>query len=370
MYTKLLLSLIASATITFLFSTCTSNSPVPTRREVKSPTFDSNYARAYDLLIKTADNFNKTESVDSGKLAIPIIEKLVAQTDDSAVWATYAEILFEVGYGFQGIDLYDSSYPYLQKSLDVCLEHFGEDYLLVTMCINKLSFYYNYIGDLAKERENLFRSFRIRRKICDSVDIYLAYGYGNMGAYYYNIGDVAKGKLFMQKADEIITNQYREYSLINNPLNNDTTQRVTHYFNRFPKWKNAFLTNIPRAYASVLHGAAMNYLRHNNVAAYLHKISEYRKVISKDTIAKFSTEIDYYGLQAEYYQKIGNVELSNTYLDSLGKAVHFMQGWDYAGEILITKAIILMQRGDMEAAKKILYSKEFDRNEEEALFIG
>ena len=46
MYTKLLLSLIASATITFLFSTCTSNSPVRTRREVNSPTFDYNYALA------------------------------------------------------------------------------------------------------------------------------------------------------------------------------------------------------------------------------------------------------------------------------------------------------------------------------------
>ncbi|MBK6817817.1 MAG: tetratricopeptide repeat protein, partial [Saprospiraceae bacterium] len=53
---------------------------------------------------------------------------------------TYAEILFEVGYAYQGIDMYDSSYPYLQKSLDVCLEHFGEDYLLTTMCLNKLSF--------------------------------------------------------------------------------------------------------------------------------------------------------------------------------------------------------------------------------------
>ncbi|MBK8780034.1 MAG: hypothetical protein IPO25_22500 [Saprospiraceae bacterium] len=109
------MSLIASATITFLFSTCTSNSPVRTRREVNSPTFDYNYARAYDLLIKAADNFNKAESVDSGKLAIPIIEKLAAQTDDSLVWATYAEILFEVGYAYQMNDMYDSCYPYLKN---------------------------------------------------------------------------------------------------------------------------------------------------------------------------------------------------------------------------------------------------------------
>ncbi|MBK6479126.1 MAG: hypothetical protein IPF93_12710 [Saprospiraceae bacterium] len=101
MYTKLFLSILTGATITCLFTTCSTNPPITTKTQTKSPTFDSNYARAYDLLIKTADNFNKRVSVDSGLLALPIIENLVTQMDDSTVWATYAEILFEVGYAYQ-----------------------------------------------------------------------------------------------------------------------------------------------------------------------------------------------------------------------------------------------------------------------------
>ncbi|MGB3172740.1 MAG: hypothetical protein WBB12_02755, partial [Saprospiraceae bacterium] len=61
MYTKLLLSLIASATITFLFSTCTSNTLIPAKKETKTPTFETDFSRAYELLIKTADNFIKKE---------------------------------------------------------------------------------------------------------------------------------------------------------------------------------------------------------------------------------------------------------------------------------------------------------------------
>ncbi|MBL0110457.1 MAG: tetratricopeptide repeat protein [Saprospiraceae bacterium] len=290
--------------------------------------------------------------------------------DDSTVWATYAEILFEVGYAYQGIDMYDSSYPYLQKSLDVCLEHFGEDYLLVTMCLNKLSFYYYYIGDLAKERENLFRSFRIRRKICDSMDIYLAYGYGNMGAYYYDIGDIAKANLFKHKAGEIISYQYQLYNSITNPMTNDTMEKVVHYFSRFPKWKNAFLTNVPRAYVAVLQNTAQDYLRNSNLASYLSKLSEYKNVISKDTVAKSSTKFLYYGLQAEYFQKAGDINLSNLYLDSLTNSIHFIKGWDYYGRSIIPKSFILMQRRSLGSAKYILFSEKVKQNENRHLVVA
>jgi CHAT domain-containing protein len=370
MYTKLLLSLLTGATITCLFTTCTTNTPILTKTEAKSPTFDSNYARAYDLLIKTADNFNKTESVDSGKLALPIIEKLVTQTDDSLVLATYAEILFEVGYAYQGIDLYDSSYPYLQKSLDVCLEHFGEDYLLTTMCLNKLSFYYYYIGDLAKERENLFRSFRIRRKICDSMDIYLAYGYGNMGAYYYNIGDIAKANLFKQKAGEIISYQYQLYNSITNTMTNDTMERVVHYFNRFPKWKNAFLTNIPRAFASRVLSQASHYLLKNNYSAYLQTINDYKAVTGTDSISKKGTEFSYYVMQSEYFQKIGDNNMSDKYIDSSINSNHNKPIKNYREEFPMVKVYILMKRGNIEAAKKVLYSREYGNNEDKRFLLA
>ncbi|MBK6817442.1 MAG: CHAT domain-containing protein [Saprospiraceae bacterium] len=370
MYTKLLLSLIASATITFLFSTCTSNSPVRTRREVNSPTFDYNYARAYDLLIKAADNFNKAESVDSGKLAIPIIEKLAAQTDDSLVWATYAEILFEVGYAYQMNDMYDSCYPYLKKSLHVCLEHFGEDYLLTTMCLNKLSFYYYFIGDLAKEREYLFRSFRMRRKICDSVDIYLAYGYGNMGAYYYEIGDIAKGSLFRQKARNIISYQYQMYSQTQNPLTNDSMKRVTHYINRFPKWKNTFLTNIPRAHAWNVLDASWHYLDKDNFVAYLNKVEEYKQVIKKDSVARIYTKLSYFGNQSEYFRRIGNSQQSSAYLDSINQHLDLVTGKKYSQEAIKTKIYTLIRRGNLEAAKNVLDSWQISQNEDKRFLLA
>ncbi len=370
MYTKLLLSLIASATITFLFSTCTSNSPVRTRREVNSPTFDYNYARAYDLLIKAADNFNKAESVDSGKLAIPIIEKLAAQTDDSLVWATYAEILFEVGYAYQMNDMYDSCYPYLKKSLHVCLEHFGEDYLLTTMCLNKLSFYYYFIGDLAKEREYLFRSFRMRRKICDSVDIYLAYGYGNMGAYYYAIGDIAKGSLFRQKARNIISYQYQMYSQTQNPLTNDSMKRVTHYINRFPKWKNTFLTNIPRAHAWNVLDASWHYLDKDNFVAYLNKVEEYKQVIKKDSVARIYTKLSYFGNQSEYFRRIGNSQQSSAYLDSINQHLDLVTGKKYSQEAIKTKIYTLIRRGNLEAAKNVLDSWQISQNEDKRFLLA
>ena len=53
MYTKLFLSILTGATITCLFTTCSTNPPITNKTQTKSPTFDADFARAYDLLIKT-----------------------------------------------------------------------------------------------------------------------------------------------------------------------------------------------------------------------------------------------------------------------------------------------------------------------------
>lgn len=103
-------------------------------------------------------------------------------------------------------------------------------------------------------------------------------------------------------------------------------KRVTHYINRFPKWKNTFLTNIPRAHAWNVLDASWHYLDKDNFVAYLNKVEEYKQVIKKDSVARIYTKLSYFGNQSEYFRRIGNSQQSSAYLDSINQHLDLVTG--------------------------------------------
>ncbi|MDZ4708846.1 MAG: tetratricopeptide repeat protein [Saprospiraceae bacterium] len=150
----------------------------------RPPDFHLDSLKAEQLIVWAGDQDDKKKSIDTLKPLLDWYSGLCHQSMGNRLCLINGHVLFEIGFSFQLLGLYDSAFIYLQQGYDHCMEHFGEKHILTTMFLNKLAFCYSHFGDLKRYRENLFHSFDLRREILDSNDIFLSLAYGNMGGFY------------------------------------------------------------------------------------------------------------------------------------------------------------------------------------------
>ncbi|MEO5582865.1 MAG: CHAT domain-containing protein, partial [Saprospiraceae bacterium] len=279
-----------------------------------------------------------------------ILERIINQTDDSLTWARYCDIVFSMGYNLQVQNKMDSCFPYLMKSMQLTTDHFGPEHFINTMCLNKLSNYYEYIGDMKKEREALFKSFYIRRKILDSNDLFVAYAYMNMAGYYYNLGDLTKANMYNSRIEAIMQYHYEIYK--QNKFDN-SSKGILKYYSTFgwtPKTRNLFLLSIPRFYlatqftlceANLIAGNtdramfyyhnAQNYVANNpqvtvNISSRLSYMTAFKLVLENE-LAKGNIILDSLIIlnagdgkhKPNYLNLVGALDLKAVALEKMGK---------------------------------------------------
>lgn len=308
-------ALLAGCIFDLLFFSCLSSKSLefPNKREGYCD--DSLYVT--DLMFWAAEQPDKKWAIDSLKPALLKMEQLWSEYHDSAIWKVYTNSLFEVGFNHLSLMQFDSCYPYLNKCYEWCMSYKGERYILTTMCMNKLSFYFQHVGDLKKQKEYLFKSFDLRREILDSNDRYLAYAYANVAAYYREIGDYAKGWLYYDKSTEIHKKQFEIYEQTKNPANNKKLLHLQGSLNDFPKTIINQITNIPVTHAAILLGDANAAAKRKEFKLVEQRFKDVDEMFKKYPEVVQEIKVFIPRVRAEEAMQKGDFVSANKYLDTM-----------------------------------------------------
>lgn len=312
-------------------------------------------AVAENTLIWAVDNGISQAAIDTLKPMLRNLDSLAHKFQDSAFWSIYIYTLFDIGLEYEIIDQYDSAYPYLQKSYELSKSLWGEEILIVTMCLNKLAFYFSYKGDYTRYHECLFKSYDIRRRILDKNDFFLALGLGNMAAYFYDIGDHLKEKLYAEKALEIYQRHFEIWKYSIDSIKKDSLYKLYGYMPTLPKTIHKMLTGIPNRYAAFLYNKMEKFVLNNDYKMARLYNDELDSIILKypsikPTVARYSTH-----LRAKYQLQTGNIERALILLDSL--VLLYEEDHHDPSDIYNLKADFLIQAGRYADAKKIINDK-------------
>jgi CHAT domain-containing protein len=252
------------------------------------------------------------------------------------------------------MDQYDSAFYYLQKCLDKCLELWGENYLLTTMCLNKLSFCYWHNGDFQKYRDYQFRSFEIRRRILDSNDTFLNLAYSNIGGYYYIVGDKAKNELFAQKSNNIVKAQFEIYSKSKDPLNDEKLQRLQGGMPEFPNNTKYLISLQPRLYIENELTEATNFAHQGEFAKVKSKLKTIDSLENKYIPNQTVPNPRKYFIQIELNKHTNQLIHADAYTDSLITMGKKLNNFAILFDAYKEKCLIASKLGHEEQALKIL----------------
>lgn len=280
-------------------------------------------------MIWATEQSDKNKSIDTLKTTIPEMEKLWNEYGDTAIWEVYAISVFEVGWSYQVLSQFDSCFPYLFRCYEMCMAQKGEKYLLTTMCMNKLSFYYQYIGDLKKQKDLLFKSFDIRREILDSNHLMLAYAYANVAAFYREIGDFGKGYLYYDKSIEIHKNQFKIYEQTDAPFENKRLLSLRGTMIDFSKNTMSGIADIPLIHAAILLGDANTAIKRKEFNVVEQRFKEVDEVMKKYPRITPQIKIGKLRIRVDELMAKGDFRLVDKYLDTMieyHQSVHSEEG--------------------------------------------
>ncbi|MEP7267418.1 MAG: CHAT domain-containing protein [Saprospiraceae bacterium] len=353
--------------ILLLWISCKEDSAQQKVNTIPKPAhFSEDSAKAVSIVIYAAEAQSPKVGIDTLKPLIEWFANLCLSTNDSIMCVVYENVLFEIGYGYQNLNMYDSCYSYLQKCYDICSERHGEDYLMTTMCLNKLSFYYNYIGQVKKQKELLFKSFDIRRRILDKNDLFLAYAYGNMAGYYFDIGDVIKANMYHNKSVEIIKNQYLIYDKSNNPLKDTSLIRLQNVNKTLPKVLNQMLTSLPTRFAFQLIFQAEHLIDEENLLMAEYKLKQVDTIIIKYPKIKNFVSQGYFTTKLNLYTKRNEFSKANKMIDSISNLAQFKEKESLRMPLIERKCYLLSKEGKYEEAIKLL-NQEYNKSEAKSI---
>lgn len=335
------------------------------RKSSDYPAYQKDSMEFEKRLIWAVDNGVPQKAIDTLKPTLSLLEALNKKYRDSAFWATYLYTLFDVGLENQFIGQWDSSYSYLQKAYDLSVKLWGPDVLIGTMCLNKLAFYNQFKGNYDKYHEYLFKSFDIRRRILNKNDLFLSFSLGNIADYYFDIGDKAKGKLYMDKALEIFKYHYTLWKEKENPKKRDSLLALYGYMPTLPKTVNGMLTNIPLRYGRFMISKLQEAIDHRDFKMADDYFLEFQSLVRENPEIKSRTEARLYQQKALYHMQKGDFATSYAYLDTLKEIQKNSQSglpWVY-DQIAFT----LAKEGKRNEAKKLLNDKVFNKTKDDLL---
>jgi len=184
-------------------------------------------------------------------LALPILEKLTAQTRDSMTWLKYATTLYNLGYTTQESFEMDSSQHYLNRCLTATQERFGRIHLLTTLTLRKMEKNFMFKGEYNNSRNHIFEGFEISLKLKDQNPLFLGMAYQNMAYQNFLLNDREKMEIYYNKTEEIYESLYR----IQDPSPNGSDTAGWQW-----KFPNSIVAYFPRHYVDYHLRTAYNHL--------------------------------------------------------------------------------------------------------------
>lgn len=186
---------------------------------------------------------------------------------DSLDAANYAEALFQKGYYYFWRRINeDTSKLFLEKSLALCKEYFGEYHVTASMAMNKLAYIHLRHGEYDKAGDLFYKSLTIRENILDSLNMLLALGYGNWAYYNELIGQYHTAKIYEQKAADIGEKHYEIFK----QKNKDGYNRLVMLSGYSPEiipedLKHLIIRDAPFNYAGGIADACFEALKNNDI---------------------------------------------------------------------------------------------------------
>ncbi|HNR08177.1 MAG TPA: CHAT domain-containing protein [Saprospiraceae bacterium] len=138
-------------------------------------------------------------------------QRIVDSTRDSLIWAGYANALFSIGFCHQVNRDMKKGLEYLQQSLKVVLERFGEDHPTAAWTYFKMARSYLAMGDGNAERSCTLKGFNICQRISGKYDFLLGQAYHEMGYQYFLLNDQKKIEIYFNKTEQIYDSALARY---------------------------------------------------------------------------------------------------------------------------------------------------------------